>query len=268
MKYYGLLLFSIILCLPVTELQAQSDEQNESVEAFFQLSGLEVQIRELPGIILSQFEDEIELVPVNARDQIREEITKAFDPDTIVEDARTYLLENLDSDNIKIVVDWLQEPLTQKMNQLEMDSNDDISFAKRDAFFQELEFNPPTESRLDLLNRLESSTDATYYLVSIITDMYLSLIRTINPYLEADKQLSNNRIAQMRTTIMGELTTMYQNITHAMNLFTYRDVTDSELEEYVAFYETPAGKWFADVSYDVIESVLQKSNERLTENRN
>jgi hypothetical protein len=241
----------------------KSSENQDAFEVFFQLSGLEVQIRELTSIILEQFYDEINLVPLDARPIIEEKIIQAFDSDKLVRDARRFLLEEDNAHFVDEVNRWLGSPLTKRMNELELASNDPENLPDREAWFDELEQQMPPQSRLDIIRGLEEQTDATFYLVSIVSKMYVTLIQTMNPYMPAADQIPAERFEQIRMSIMGELMPLYRNVTLAMNLYTYKDVSDQDLKEYVSFYDTDAGQWFVEVSYEVIDEVLNEAARRL-----
>jgi hypothetical protein len=235
----------------------------DSLEIFFQLSGLEVQIRELTSIILEQYYDEINLVPAEVRSLIEEILINAFDPDQLVRDARRFLLEEDNLHHVHEVNDWLRSPLTKRMNELELASNDPENLQERELWFDSLEQMMPEQARLNIIRSLEEQTDATYYLVSIVSKMYITLIRTINPYMSAEEQISDERFEQIRMSIMAELMPLYRNVTLAMNLYTYKDVSDDDLQEYVSFYDTDAGQWFVEISYEVIDEVLNEAARRL-----
>jgi hypothetical protein len=242
----------------------QTDEENQdSIEIFFQLSGLEVQIRELTSIILEQYYEEINLVPAEARSIVEDKILQAFDQDQLVRDARRFLLEEDAAHHVEEVNRWLGSPLTKRMNELELASNEPENLPEREAWFDLLEEQVPPQSRLEIIRVLEEQTNATYYLVSIVSKMYITLIRTINPYMSAEDQIPNERFEQIRMSIMSELMPLYRNVTLAMNLYTYRGVSDDDLSEYVSFYETDAGQWFVEVSYEVIDEVLNEATRRL-----
>jgi hypothetical protein len=258
-----LIVTAAIFMLFVSCVRAQN---SDAIDTFFQLSGLEQQIRDLPSILIEQFNEEKEILTPASQRNILLMIEEVFNPDLLVQDARNYLMMVESQGYIDEINAWLDAELTQRMNELETASNEDVTFEDRDRFFAMMEENRPSEVRLELVNRLETSTEATYYLVSIITDMYLSLIQMMSYYMPPEDRISAERFPDLRYSIMNELLPMYRDITFAMNLYTYREVSDEDLAEYVSFYETEAGRWFADVSYEVINHVLMESRNRISTN--
>lgn len=258
------LLALIVGCMLSPALASASDE--EAIDTFFRLSGLEQQIRDLPDILIEQFNEERSLLTAASQRNVLSVIEQVFNPDLLVADARAYLTMVNTEPHLEVVNAWLNSDLTRRMNDLETASNEDVTFEDRDRFFARLETQRPPESRLELVNRLEASTEATYYLVSIITDMYLTLIQIMSNYMPPDERIAPERLPELRYSIMNELLPMYRDITFAMNLYTYRDVTDEDLDIYVSFYETEAGRWFADVSFEIINHVLLEAGKRLSNN--
>ncbi|KPP99645.1 MAG: hypothetical protein HLUCCA01_06370 [Bacteroidetes bacterium HLUCCA01] len=255
----------LLLCLFASPaVSAQPAPGEDPVDTFFRLSGLEQQVRDLPEIIAQQFTDEQDLLDERYHEAVYAEIRNTFLADSLVQNARIYLIEHADGDYITEINAWLNSELTRRMNDLETESNDESTFQEREAYFQSLQENMPDERRLQLVERLESSTSATYYLVSVITDMYLSLIGIMSEYMDEENKIKDERMPAIRTSIMNELLPVYSNITLAVNLYTYRDVSDEDLEAYVSFYESDAGTWFADISYEVIDHVLNQATSKIS----
>lgn len=239
--------------------------QNQAAEfnTFLDESGLRAQLLELPLILLEQFEEESGYFDEATKQKIRDTVARTFSEDLIEKDALEFLAINNDPEHMKVVRTWLNSPLTLKMNEYELGANGPEFEAEREAFLIRLQSTPPDQNRVDKIIEFDELTDATYNTVKIITDLYLALIKTMNPYQSPEQQLDLNDTSEIRQSIMMQLLPVYENVTIAMNLFAYREVTDAELEEYISFYETDSGQWFVDVSYDIFDFVIAKVTERI-----
>jgi len=261
----GIVIPSITLLLffgmqPVSDIP--HDEQAD-FDAFLDESGLRTQLLELPMILLEQFEEEGGYFDEATKQKIRDTIQQTFSEELVMQDAREFLGNINDPEHMQVVRTWLNSPLTLKMNEYELGANSPEFELAREEFLTRLQSTPPDQSRVDTIFEFDELTEATYNTVKIITDLYLALIKTMNPYQTPDKQLDLNDTSKIRQSIMMQLLPVYENVTVAMNLFAYREVTDAELEEYISFYKTDSGQWFVDVSYSIFDFVIEKVTRRI-----
>lgn len=260
--------FSILVLVFISMVSTAGFCQSENVvfNEFLDESGLRVQLLELPLIFVEQFEEEAADFDDETRLRIRETIAQKFSDELIIKDALEFLSNNNNAEYMAAVRDWLNQPLTVKMNELEQDANSPEMEAEREVFLNALQDTPPPQERIDAILEFDEITDATYHTVSIITDLYLALIKTMNTYQPGGQRMSEDESEQIRQSIMTQLLPMYENVTIAMNLFTYRNVPDEELEEYIGFYKTDSGQWFVDISYNVFDFVISRVTDRITSN--
>lgn len=258
------ILLSVFLFMVSTAGICQSE--NVLFNEFLDESGLRVQLLELSLIFVEQFEEEAADFDDETRRIIREKITQEFNDDLVIKDALEFLSINNNAVHMAAVRDWLNLPLTVKMNELELDANSPERETEREAFLNALQNSPPPQQRIDSILEFDEITDATYQTVSIITDLYLALIKTMNPYQPGSQRMDEDETEQIRQSIMTQLLPMYENVTIAMNLFTYRNVSDEELNEYIEFYKTESGQWFVDISYNIFDFVISRVTDRITSN--
>jgi hypothetical protein len=253
----------IFVMLLLNVASAQSQSPRDDVRLFLQLSGLETQIREIPELILVQFDSEKDNLDVRNHENIRNTVRAVFNPDQLMSDAYAYLIENYDQRRLRAINTWLQDPLTQRMNLLEMSASSDSLDAEREAYFEVFETSLPPQKRVETILAFQEHTDAIYGTVSILSGMYMALIRAMNQYAPRDKRVPPTEFDGIRAGIVQQLMPLYEEITLAINLFTYRDVSDQDLETYMTFFHTEDGKWFSEHSYGVMEHVVRKATANL-----
>ncbi|HAC16223.1 MAG TPA: hypothetical protein DCE78_09835 [Bacteroidetes bacterium] len=253
------------LLLSTESAVSQQVNHHERAKRFLDESGMMHQLREIPHIIMGQFEEEGSKFDMETRQKIAATLTSAFEEEKLVDDAISYLLNDIEAGHIQTVMDWLEHPLTQRMNELEIISNSDSLESSRYDYFENIENNLPDQSRIDMILEFDELTNATDNTVYFIADLYLAMVTAMNPYVPTAEKVSMEDIPIVRGLIIREMHESYKNVTIGMNLFTYRTVTDPDLLAYFDFYRTPAGSWFSDVSYGVFENVLKKATSRVRE---
>lgn len=262
-KNSHLLLLILSALMVMGPLKATSQNQQVEFNEFLDESGLKAQLLELPLILLEQFEQESSYFDESTKQKIRQTVSRAFSEDLIIKDALTFLDSNYDPVHMSTVREWLKKPLTLKMNEYEQGANSPDVDQEREQFLERLQTSPPDPKRVETIIEFDELTDATFNTVKIITDLYMALITTMNPYQSPEQQLDLNDTTEIRRSIMVQLLPVYENVTVAMNLFAYREVSDEELAEYVSFYDTESGQWFVDVSYNIFDFVIDKVTQRV-----
>lgn len=262
-KIQLILLFAALLIVPIKNMSQGTQVKSEDVKNFLDESGIMHQIKEIPLIISEQFEAEASRFQPETRAKIRAAIIEAFQEEQLVSDAISFILADVQQAQISHIMDWLERPLTQKMNQLELIASSEEVEELRNAYFMSLEDNPPPQTRIDIILDFDDLTNTTDHTVFFISDLYLTLIQAMNPFLPVHEQVSRDDLEVMREMIIREMYNSYKNVTVMMNLFTYREVSDRELLEYIDYYRTPSGSWFASISYGVFDHILTKANDRI-----
>lgn len=262
-KIQLILLFAALLIVPIKNMSQGTQVKSEDVKNFLDESGIMHQIKDIPLIISEQFEAEASRFEPETRAKIRAAIIDAFQEEQLVSDAISFILADVQQAQISHIMDWLERPLTQKMNQLELIASSEEVEELRNAYFMSLEDNPPPQTRIDIILDFDDLTNTTDHTVFFISDLYLTLIQAMNPFLPVHEQVSRDDLEVMREMIIREMYNSYKNVTVMMNLFTYREVSDRELLEYIDYYRTPSGSWFASISYGVFDHILTKANDRI-----
>jgi hypothetical protein len=129
-------------------------------------------------------------------------------------------------------------PLMQRITEME---NHDFNLVTFETFIEDIIRTPLPANRLRLLQDLEAVTRTT----ELVTEIALGAKRAL---LTGRMQSEGNEATQIldariavQETDMNDNT--YQNVI-IMMAYSYRELTDPELSEYIRFYETTEGDWF------------------------
>lgn len=254
-----MVIFAPFVC--ASNLFAQ--EKEKQIEEFLDQSGLLIQIEEIPTVIMMQFEEEKDPFDPESQAIIKSRLKEAFEFDKLLNDARFYISETFDADRMQVVLNWLNDPATQAINEQEIEASRTENEEDREAYFTLIETQPPPQERIELVFAFEEITDASYNTVSIITNMYMALVRAMNPFTDPDQYILPENMEQVQRAIFTQLMPVYERINILMNLYTYKSIDQDSLEKYIDFYTTADGQWFVYISYGTMDYVLRKANERI-----
>lgn len=240
----GALLWLAFAALPA----AGADEREALAERALTLSGWARQIEEVPGLARSALDERAAAgdVSPDAAAALRGVLDRAFDPQRIRTDTlHAFLRVEAPAEKLEALVALLERPLARRMTELELQaSTPEGQEALRD-FVHGLGGHPPQQSRLALIDRLDTATGARPFAVemmAVITEGVLRAAEAATPqHLRTPPRELEQRIADLRPALERRL----YSLVLVSQLYTYHGVDDAELTEYVTLLESPLGRWFS-----------------------
>jgi hypothetical protein len=257
---------TILLSLGVVSTAStQSLTPREKVVEFLAQTGIAEQLNDIPYIINEQFVAEEQRFQPEIQAEIKSQLMSSFDADQVREDAISYVLNDVEQGHIQAVIDWLNAPLTQRMNELEVQATTQESQADLAAFVEKVQAGEIDQARLEAILAFDEMTKTTDSTVEYIAELYMALVTAMNPYVSTEDKINPEDTEAMKAMIVQEVYPQYKDVTVILNLYTYKDVSDEDLNEYIGFYRTPEGQWFTEVSSGIFKHVLNQATLRVRE---
>lgn len=224
-------------------------ERTAVIDTLLELSGARRQIAHLTDE--RQFQSLFDNAGSNVHaQQLQRIFTTAFRPEAFYGPLRARLEQNLTPARTPILLQWLSSPLSRRVVDLEIKAASPDARSALDRFAKAVEQESPPQKRLNLIQRLDAALRSSEFRV----EMAITLIRNVTQALgaSADPTLDRLRAELWRTARDGTLLHF---------LYTYRTLSDDELEEYVRFWESDNGRWFAPILHqgflDAIRAVTE-----------
>jgi hypothetical protein len=190
-----------------------------------------------------------------------------FDPQKAKRKIRTYYRKHLDDKTMVALVAWGYGPLGTKIRTAEAGMNL-TNMQDVQQLLSDFEQNPPPAERMALIRELDKAGRGTEMALQLVMDAASGAISAI-PADSQDKKKARKEIdallKQQRDTIEPQLRTQVQ----AGLAATYKNLSDDELREYIAFEKTePAVKYTTatmgalseltrDMSASMIKSIVK-----------
>lgn len=263
MKSITLGLFTVLLLGVANGISAQTPR--DKVIGFLDQTGIAEQLHDIPFIINEQFRTEAYRFQPEIQAEIKSQLMTSFDAELVREDAISYVLNDVEQGHIQAVLDWLTSPLTMKMNELEIQATTQESQAELASFVEKVQDGEVNQARLQTILDFDDLTKTTTSTVEYIAELYLALVQAMNPYVASEDKINPDETDAMKAMIIQEVYPQYKDVTVILNLYTYKDVSDEELHEYISFYKTPEGIWFTEVSSGIFKQVLSQATLRVRE---
>jgi hypothetical protein len=262
-KYFGSLHLQLALTLVLlTALPVPADPAADEamIGDLMELSGLTQQIQRLPQAYMT-FVDQLFLglerqrqpVPRSLQRHIRQSFTHALTPERLEQDIRSRLVRGLPQDVTLATLTWLQSDLGKKITVVELDVGSAEKPIELATFVLQLQLEPPSPERLQLVRRVEEVIQGS----ELATEAWETVVLAIAPAIEAEfakkQQEGGEKFQEQLASVRSNLKSLFQQGRLLEVLFTYRTLTDEELNRYVEFLEGPPGR---DVT-KVVNGALQ-----------
>ena len=236
------------LLMPVQVL-AVSVPDEEMVGELMDLSGLTQQIPRLPNDyltlvdqVLMGLERQRHPVSKGLRMQIRQSFADALMPERLKSEIRSRLIHGLSQDTTAATVSWLQSDLGKKITAAELNASSPEKSIQLATFLLQLQLERPNPERLQLVRRVEEITKGS----ELATESWETVVSAVARALEVEYRTKDlqtrEKLEEHLASVRGSMKGMFQQGRIFLVLFTYQNLTDEELKQYVEFLEAPVGR--------------------------
>ena len=232
------------------------------VSELLNYSGFDNILEQIPVIIRGQYEQEWKDASEDSLQSIAiQKLIESFNTELLKKDAQQALLRVMDPDKAGIVINWMNKPDILKLRMLESSLNEEIFESKLSESLSE-DKNIPNDERIQLLIDYDETIEATERTVHIVINLYLGMIRTLNPFLSEEDKLPEDQVLQIVQFMYSDLYPTFLQNNLAVYAYVYKDISDHEMREYKSFYESEPGMWYIDSLSFVMNEVLAKAGQR------
>ncbi|BBO75623.1 hypothetical protein DSCW_30400 [Desulfosarcina widdelii] len=254
-----LLLAIVFFVLPNTA--TAQDSKEAFLQVLYGKAGLEEQVLQLPMVVQVGFDqavatdDRLKAMPRTVIGEIRASIETVFAPENIKRAILSECREKLSIDDLKKVLAWLDSPLGRKFTQLEEAASTPEKYTEMQQFAQMLQESPPLPERLEIIGRLDEAAKATETSVEVAMNTQLAITIAIVASLPKEQRPTYDNLAAVVEQTRPQIESAMRAQTIVSLLYTYRNVTETELDQYIEFASYPTGKNY----HDAVVSGLKKA---------
>jgi hypothetical protein len=200
--------------------------------------------------------------PQAQRERIKKLIGEAFAPEKLKEAIGRELEAKLSQADLQAIVKWLDSPLIKKCTQLEIAAATPEASEEIEAYTVQLKGNPASPSRMQLARRFDSVQRATKSTATVILGMQLASISALVAMLPHEKQVPFGELVKVAEKQRPALEVSMRPLVRAQILYTYRSLSNAELNRYIREMGTGPGKKFYAVSQTAYEKALIEASAR------
>lgn len=166
----------IILMFSACSLSYAQHDENALIEEVLELSGVKKQIEQFQDIVNAQVAQRQMEVDPTVYEKLSKIITESYKANTLYQDVVSYFENNFDQSHMLIILEWLKAPLSQKMSRLEVQASTAEDMQEMRNFAAQLQYTPPSQERLALVQRLDEVVGATGLSIEISLASFRGLL--------------------------------------------------------------------------------------------
>jgi tetratricopeptide (TPR) repeat protein len=137
------------------------------------------------------------------------------------------------------VMSWLRSPLGEKMTKAE------LAQTEPSETLIITEFQSLSDKRKGLFEKLVKTQNSTEWLFKVISVSLYELAKGLQPYLDTNEKMTSKQLeASIEEALNAMPKEQFTLSLTASYAYSYRTLSDEDLEAAIKFYESPAGKWF------------------------
>lgn len=234
-----------LVCLAVCALLGVGgDAPRERMREIYALSGLEAHLAGFSEHVARGVRESGRDVAPEVVGVLRSVIREAFAKAALERHALALLESRYDARHAGPTLAWLRSPLGRRITALEEAAAAPDSLEALQAYREKLAKRPAAPGRLALAERLDAvfavSEFALDGAIAASLAVALTLDATVPTLQRTDPDELRARVEAERSRLRPSLVEM----TKISLLYTYRDLSDAELERYATFGESESGRWY------------------------
>jgi hypothetical protein len=165
-------------------------------------------------------------------------------------------MNNFDSARLLAIKKYCDSPLAQKITNLEIKASSQDEFEEIKKFGDNLSSNPPQPQRLELIKKLDQATKGTELQLETILFTFKGMAKAVDTVLAPEKRLQEDELAKISENMRIKLEPILDSGVYVYSLYAYKTLNEEELKEYLNFWVSGDGKWFAQATNSAFKFAL------------
>lgn len=254
-------LAGMVLALGLWAAQAfAAPPSAEEVERLMELSGLNRQIPRIPAAIELGFDrQQGKLKPGQAK-IVRQEMAASYQARKMTDIVRSMLRGSWKKEAMDAEREWLTSPLGSQLTAMEIEGDSVEAVGKLEAFAVGLNQTPPAPERVDVIAHVIHAAGLDESTMDDMMAIMTAAMIGVNSGQKPEKQLTLDQIGGIIREARKNFAEPLRNQLLLRNLYTYRKASQSDLESYAYFLESPGAKYFNGLVAKGMREAIQAAN--------
>ena len=257
-----------LLAVLITLAPAAEARPNEALEVAKRLlhnSGLAVQLKSFPRQVDQDLAQAQGRVPDELLNALRSAARESFGPAAMQDDMVRGIAARLTVGEMRKALVWLDTDLGRRMTRVEELASEQLTPEALQSYAEGMKRRPLPPRRGELIAALAAATKAVEGSANIIEGVALGIAVGMDSLQPAQKRLGMAALTEQLRQAMppDKIREAIGAVTPVMYAYTYRDVSDADLEAYLAFNRSNSGVRYNDAMMGALTEALAKAGLRV-----
>lgn len=257
---------TLLLCLFSLNIAQADTTQNQTIDKMLDASGFDKLLQHIPDFAQSILKQSSGALEPEINSKLSLAFTRSFKSDIVRRDVIASLRSHYDAKLSAAYLAFTEAERTRQMSKLESATNDPANQQAMMDFINALKNTPATATRSKLIERLDTANRASDFSIDLQTAFFKAVFTAIDPVLENDMKLGTGEMEKMVDEVRQSLTDSTRQRTLHTYLYAFRDLSDSELEEYVSLSEGEGNRWGVQALGNAMIYAINHAAERAANN--
>lgn len=254
----------ITLVLAGSICDAEDKNNDRLVLQLMEVSGLKKQVYQIPQLLQSDIGQQQlsgNITPEESK-RINGLMLSSFEENTIYKAIQEYVKANLHREDIIESLAWLESSIGKKITMLEENASTPNAYMEMQEIGPKLLEENKNTSRFAKIKKLDKVIRATEASVNIVQNVQLAILSAVSASIETGKRPSFKDIQVLVEKQKFLIQTEMEREVQIQFLYTYRELTDHEIDKYIGFAETKSGQRYHQVTIDALNQALVQGARR------
>jgi len=237
---------------------------DQDILAVMDLSGLTATIMQVPEHMQAglQTSQQTKQSSISGTDYgtLQKIFSDTFSAQAIKQDVVEYLGQTYDQGRYTSLVELLQSPLAKRMTALEVATGTPEEFQNMLHYATDLATDPPSAKRVALVAELDKVSHATELTATLQIETLRSMLGAFASYSPEGDSATREKMNHIVNGGREQIVTTAHQLVIVSYLYTYRDVSDEDLNNYIAIYRNTDLQWYLDTASSALVKAIENSS--------
>lgn len=243
---------------------ASASAPSSAMKELMEISGLNQQLQWMAASTRSQIQMKLGSLDAAERAAVDRVVAEAYGAERLQALVHEAVGPRVDEAKLGQVLAWYRTAAGRKITSAETVAAMPQAQAELAAFARARATHPTEAARVERLRRLDAAAGASEFTFDVVVAVAEGLRRGVEPFLPVERRRglagADREVAEARPRAVEQLrATLLAN-----SEFVYRDVSDGDLDAYLAFLLSPDGRWFvAEIHRALLHAVRASTEEAI-----
>jgi hypothetical protein len=264
-KFFIIIVFiSFILSHPAFAL-----DQQAAVDDLFVKSGMEYQLGNFAQGVIAGFDKAQRSAanPLSPEDEVKvhQLILLDWSAQSLSPIVKDSIMKSLSSTAFDKSLSWLNSPIGGRVTKMEEESSNPNSINAMKEYLKQLNNNPPAQDRVDLIKRWVDASNEVDFYYKLYVAQADSMVSSLAKSTSLTDQANAKKIEFNLEVGKAQIEANAQQQSLASAFYTYKDLSNDELSQYLAFLTSPEGKEYTQVTQQALLDAMKNAQQKISD---